>query len=61
MKKVREGVIQDLEGARHRLSSEMRSYISKIGELRKLRDEAAVAICEIDDLIALIKGDTENV
>ena len=61
MKKVHETVIQDLETSKRRLSGEMQAHINGIGELRKLRDEAAIAICEIDDLIALIKGDTENV
>jgi hypothetical protein len=61
MKKVHETVIQDLETSKRRLSGEMQAHINRIGELRKLRDEAAIAICEIDDLIALIKGDTENV
>ena len=61
MKKVHETVIQDLETSKRRLSGEMQAHINRISELRKLRDEAAIAICEIDDLIALIKGDTENV
>jgi hypothetical protein len=58
MKKVHEAVIQQLRDSQQQLGREMRSEITRIAELRRSRDEKAVAILEIDDLIALIKGDT---
>ena len=59
MKKVHEVIIQQLRDSKRQLGREMRSDIARIADLRRSRDEKAIAILEIDEVIALIKGDCE--